>query len=129
MAGSSHLFLPLPEGRGQRRDPKGAARKDTTQQQQQQRAFRYDREFDFESANARFDKDNLEEEFKHKLKMVDGVRKAGDPEECEEGELEQDEGGEVDVEEVEPQSEVTYDKSKSFFDNITCDGNKTRGNV
>lgn len=85
-------------------------------------------EFDFESANARFDKENLEEEFKHKVKIVDGGGKAVDPEECEEGELEQDEGGEEDGEEMEPHSEVTYDKSKSFFDNITCDGNKTGGN-
>ena len=118
------------EGRGGHRrenHQRGPPRKDT--QQQQQRVFRYDREFDFESANARFDKENLEEEFKHKAKIVDGVRKAGDEqEECEDGELELDDEGEDDGEEVEQQSEVVYDKKKSFFDNISCDTNKTGGN-
>lgn len=93
---------------------KGSSKKDS------QRTFSYDREFDFETANARFDKENLEEEFKHKARIADGGRKAGDLEEEEEEEVEDDEEGEV-------QSEAVYDKTKSFFDNMSCDG-KNGGN-
>ena len=141
MAGLTPLPFPSPppppiEGRGghkRENHPRGPPRKDAQQQQQQQqqqqRVFRYDREFDFESANARFDKENLEEEFKHKAKIADDGRKGDEPEACEEGELEQDGEEEEDAEETDQQSEVLYDKKKSFFDSMSCDTNKTGGNL
>ena len=39
--------------------------------------YRFDSEFDFESANAHFNKEDLEEEFKLKLKVDDGRSKEG----------------------------------------------------
>ena len=93
-------------------------------------SLKYDSEFDFETANARFRKDALEEEFKQKLRVDGSSRKTSESngdgieglpddddvvvieEELEEGEFE------------EPvESEEYYDKTKSFFDNISCEAN------
>ncbi|XP_076470907.1 protein LSM14 homolog B-like isoform X2 [Babylonia areolata] len=79
--------------------------------------LKFEGEFDFESSNAQFDKEEIEKELKQKLtiggvpgdKQLNGEKEA-DPEEAEE-----------EVEEEEEEPEVYYDKSKSFFDNISCD--------
>ena len=84
--------------------------------------FKYDSDFDFESANARFKKENLEQEFE-KLRLDSGssrkasVETLGEEEAGSDDEVVIVEEGEV-VEEV----EECYDKSKSFFDNISCEG-------
>ena len=83
--------------------------------------YRYDSEFDFESANARFKKEDLEEEFKQKLKVEDKRGDNGSAEgpldaELEEFEQEGEEGG----------GDEFYDKSKSFFDSISCDAVKSQ---
>ena len=136
-------------------------RKGTTSSAEQQK-FRYDSDFDFESANARFDKEELlAQEFKQKVKVEDG-RKAsqGDEEgageerkvevEGEEegereggggggGEGEGERGGEGEKERKEgeegllvngggDQETEYYDKSKSFFDNISCEANTSGSN-
>ena len=82
--------------------------------------YRYDSEFDFESANARFNKDDLEEEFKQKLKVVEG-------EEVSNGNGTAEGLDEVGVEEIPADGGSEgefYDKSKSFFDSISCESNK-----
>lgn len=88
--------------------------------------FKYDSEFDFETANARFKKDSLEKEFKEKLRLDSSSRKTS--ESYEEGEGEGDEGSLSEEEVViledggDVEEEDFYDKSKSFFDNISCEG-------
>ncbi len=87
--------------------------------------YRYDREFDFESANARFNKDDLEQEFKQKLRVEDSENKsryADSPLVVDVDELEQN--GEEEREEAGGEDSEFYDKSKSFFDNIS---HETRG--
>ena len=86
--------------------------------------YRYDSEFDFESANARFNKDDLEEEFKQKLKVVEGEEKVSNGNGTAEG------MDEVGVEEIPADGGSEgefYDKSKSFFDSISCESNKQSG--
>ena len=88
--------------------------------------YRYDSEFDFESANARFNKDNLEEEFKQKLKVdksAEGEEKVSNGSEAAEG------PDEVSVEEIPADGGNEgefYDKSKSFFDSISCESKPSR---
>ena len=85
--------------------------------------YRYENDFDFESANAQFNKEVLEAEFK-RLRVSkgkgheDGSGITDEPQEADEEENEETEDGEL-VEEVEP--EEFYDKSKSFFDSISCE--------
>lgn len=73
------------------------------------KSLKFEGEFDFESANARFNKEGLEEEFKEKLK-VDG-KDVVTPEE----EIEEIEEGELAAYVASP----TYDKTSSFFDSIS----------
>ncbi|XP_067928291.1 protein LSM14 homolog car-1-like isoform X2 [Watersipora subatra] len=68
--------------------------------------LRFDSEFDFESSNQQFNKDDIERELKEKLTI------SSSPEVNGEG----GKGGESDDEEPE-----YYNKSKSFFDNISCE--------
>lgn len=86
--------------------------------------YRYDSDFDFESANARFNKEDLEEEFKQKLKLDDRKEDRKFPEN---GSL--DSPPEVDVDSIEQFEEggeqEYYDKGKSFFDNISCETNNS----
>ena len=84
----------------------------------------YDSEFDFESANARFKKETLEKEFKEKLRLDSASRKSsesyGEGEEAYPGSDEEDEEEVVVVEDKGVEDEVEYyDKTKSFFDNIS----------
>ncbi|XP_001641380.2 protein LSM14 homolog B [Nematostella vectensis] len=66
----------------------------------------FEGEYDFESANAKFKKEEIEEELQKKLRITDEV--------------------EVEGEEVSPQSPTQpqyYNKSTSFFDSISCEAN------
>lgn len=97
---------------------------------QQEPTYRYENDFDFESANAQFNKEMLEEEFKKKLRVTKGkVLEDGsggdEPQEVEEEENEEMEDGGP-VEETEPGE--YYDKSKSFFDSISCETPAGTGN-
>lgn len=98
-----------------------------------QPTYRYDSEFDFESANARFNKDNLEEEFKLKVRVEDGGVVEGERRVSENSppetlpQPEEEEGRENDMLENGSREGEFYDKSKSFFDNISCELN-TAGN-
>ncbi|CAG5132757.1 unnamed protein product, partial [Candidula unifasciata] len=76
--------------------------------------LKFDTEFDFETSNAQFAKDAVELELKNLSlndKSVNGDRGEEEPD------VEDDELGEVDEDEP-----VFYDKTKSFFDNISCEG-------
>ena len=123
-------------GRGSRRNsragPRGATRGGGPSNHQEP-TYRYENDFDFESANAQFNKQVLEEEFK-RLRVSGKARDGGTTgsvsddmvggEEVEE-EIEEIEEGEI-VEEPDP--EQFYDKSKSFFDNISCENSGSGGN-
>uniref|UniRef100_A0A3B3Z6Q4 Uncharacterized protein n=1 Tax=Periophthalmus magnuspinnatus TaxID=409849 RepID=A0A3B3Z6Q4_9GOBI len=92
---------------------------------------KFEKDFDFESANAQFNKEEIDREFQSKLKLKD--EKSDKPgEKAVNGEEKAEPG-------AEPQSETAaeddrdplgpncyYDKSKSFFDNISCDDSRER---
>ena len=124
------------QGRGGR--SRGPPRGGRQQAQRGGPTFRYDSEFDFESANARFNKEVLEEEFKQKLNMdevssthsrrtSDGM--GGAESTTSDDVIVEDVAGGVDnVEDGGPGTEADYyDKSKSFFDNISCEGSTPGG--
>ncbi|KAK6185554.1 hypothetical protein SNE40_007761 [Patella caerulea] len=76
--------------------------------------LKFESEFDFETSNAQFDKEKIEEELKQKLtisdKPVNGEKEEGEePSEQLQPPPEEDD------------DEIYYDKNKSFFDNISCE--------
>ncbi|XP_036814403.1 LSM14A mRNA processing body assembly factor a isoform X2 [Oncorhynchus mykiss] len=89
--------------------------------------MKFEKDFDFESANAQFNKEEIDREFHSKLKLkdekpekaaVNGEDKGDSGVETLNSEGNADEGGEA----LTPN--VYYDKSKSFFDNISCDDSR-----
>lgn len=75
--------------------------------------LKFDGEFDFESANAQFDKENIEKELKEKLSLGDkdhGISNGDKDGSADENDDEED-----------GDHHLFYDKSKSFFDNISCE--------
>uniref|UniRef100_A0A3P9CZV4 LSM14A mRNA processing body assembly factor a n=1 Tax=Maylandia zebra TaxID=106582 RepID=A0A3P9CZV4_9CICH len=87
--------------------------------------MKFEKDFDFESANAQFNKEELEREFQSKLKLRD--------EKALNGEDKGDSGVETQNSESNADDECDplgpncyYDKSKSFFDNISCDDTRER---
>ncbi|BFZ12629.1 hypothetical protein BsWGS_15666 [Bradybaena similaris] len=75
--------------------------------------LKFDTDFDFETSNAQFDKEDIEKELKNLSlsdKSVNGDKGEEEPEiEEEEGEEEGEDGP------------IFYDQKKSFFDNISCE--------
>src|SRR2546423_1039269 len=69
-------------------------------------------DFDFESSNAKFNKDELVKEV---------VKKIQPNHDGKEEEAIEAHGTEDDEEEEDSNSESFYDRSKSFFDNISCE--------
>ncbi|XP_016351528.1 protein LSM14 homolog A-like isoform X3 [Sinocyclocheilus anshuiensis] len=84
--------------------------------------MKFEKDFDFESANAQFNKDEIDKEFQSKLKLKDEK-----PEKALNGEDKGDSGvdtqnSEGNADEEDPLGpNCYYDRSKSFFDNISCD--------
>ncbi|KAK7122034.1 hypothetical protein R3I93_022974 [Phoxinus phoxinus] len=84
--------------------------------------MKFEKDFDFESANAQFNKDEIDKEFQSKLKLKDEK-----PEKALNGEEKADSGVDTQNSEGNAEEEVPlgsncyYDKTKSFFDNISCD--------
>lgn len=74
--------------------------------------LKFEGEFDFETANAQFDKEKIEKELK-KLTITDG--ESAETNNVVNGNKEEA------AEEEEEDDEIFYDKSKSFFDNISCE--------
>ncbi|CAL1604342.1 unnamed protein product [Knipowitschia caucasica] len=102
-------------GRGNRSRGRVNLRRDGT--------IKFEEDFDFETSNAQFHKEDIEKEFQNKLKLKDD--KADKPlngEESAETEPVVNEGAAV-----EEAASTYYDKSKSFFDNLSCDGSRKTG--
>ncbi|KAG7274932.1 hypothetical protein CRUP_002342 [Coryphaenoides rupestris] len=87
---------------------------------------KFEEDFDFETANAQFNKDEIDKELQSKLKLKDEKpEKALNGEE--KAEAEQQPAAEATGEEEEPGSaSCYYDKTKSFFDNLSCDDLRDR---
>uniref|UniRef100_A0A4W4E6X7 DFDF domain-containing protein n=1 Tax=Electrophorus electricus TaxID=8005 RepID=A0A4W4E6X7_ELEEL len=89
--------------------------------------MKFEKDFDFESANAQFNKEEIDREFQNKLKLKDEK-----PEKALNGEDKGDSGVETQNSEGNADDEdplgpnCYYDKSKSFFDNISCDDTRER---
>uniref|UniRef100_A0A3Q2EEE2 LSM14A mRNA processing body assembly factor a n=1 Tax=Cyprinodon variegatus TaxID=28743 RepID=A0A3Q2EEE2_CYPVA len=91
--------------------------------------MKFEKDFDFESANAQFNKEEIEREFQSKLKLKDEKT-----EKALNGEDKGDSGVETQNSEGNHEDEgdplgpnCYYDKSKSFFDNISCDDTRKAG--
>ncbi|XP_056454595.1 protein LSM14 homolog A-like isoform X1 [Gadus chalcogrammus] len=87
---------------------------------------KFEKDFDFESANAQFNKEEIDREFQSKLKLKDD--KVVKTEKAVNGEEKPDSGLEPQTTEGPAEEEgdplgpnCYYDKTKSFFDNISCD--------
>ncbi|XP_035314733.1 protein LSM14 homolog A isoform X2 [Cricetulus griseus] len=92
--------------------------------------MKFEKDFDFESANAQFNKEEIDREFHNKLKLKeDKLEKQEKPVN---GEDKGDSGvdtqnSEGNADEEDPLGpNCYYDKTKSFFDNISCEGNRER---
>ncbi|KAM6950253.1 protein LSM14 homolog A-like isoform 1-T1 [Lycodopsis pacificus] len=82
-------------------------------------AMTFEEDFDFETANAQFNKDEIDKELQNKLKLKDDkTEKAVNGEEPAESEHPANEGAN---EEEEAANSTYYDKTKSFFDNLSAD--------
>lgn len=82
-------------------------------------AVTFEEDFDFETANAQFNKDEIDKELQNKLKLKDDkTEKPLNGEEAAESELPANEGTN---EEEDAAINTYYDKSKSFFDNLSAD--------
>ncbi|XP_012710534.2 LSM14A mRNA processing body assembly factor b [Fundulus heteroclitus] len=99
-------------GRGNRSRGRVNMRKDGT--------MKFDEDFDFETANAQFHKDEIDKEFQNKLKLKDDKPdKALNGEETADSEHPANEGA---AEEEEAAINTCYyDKTKSFFDNLSSE--------
>ncbi|XP_056273432.1 LSM14A mRNA processing body assembly factor a [Pseudoliparis swirei] len=82
--------------------------------------MKFEKDFDFESANAQFNKEDIDREFQSKLKLKDEKTLNGE-EPAESGPDPPASEGPAPEEADGPSPTVYYDKSKSFFDNISCD--------
>ncbi|XP_065064681.1 protein LSM14 homolog B-like [Rhopilema esculentum] len=87
---------------------------------------RFDKDFDFERANAKFNKEEVEKELLSALKKKASLKDDDDvivEKDCQDDSHDEFADGEMNGE------DVYYDKSKSFFDQISCDagGPKSEG--
>ncbi|XP_006025988.1 protein LSM14 homolog B isoform X3 [Alligator sinensis] len=80
--------------------------------------IKFEGDFDFESANAQFNREELDKEFKKKLNFKDDKADTGE-EKVDPGVATQNNDGNADEELLGPN--CYYDKSKSFFDNISSE--------
>uniref|UniRef100_A0A8C6S1F1 LSM14A mRNA processing body assembly factor b n=1 Tax=Neogobius melanostomus TaxID=47308 RepID=A0A8C6S1F1_9GOBI len=85
--------------------------------------MKFEEDFDFESANAQFHKDDIDKELQNKLKLKDD-KAVLNGEECADSEHAPNEGA---AEEETVINTCYYDKSKSFFDNLSSDGLRKTG--
>lgn len=82
--------------------------------------MKFEEDFDFETANAQFHKDEIDKELQNKLKLKDDkTEKALNGDETTDSEHPANEGTNEEEEAV--INTCYYDKSKSFFDNLSCD--------
>ncbi|CAK8688025.1 protein LSM14 homolog B-B-like isoform X1 [Clavelina lepadiformis] len=94
--------------------------------------LRFDGDFDFEGSNAQFNKEDIAKELMEKLKITSNVAKEenkvkdGTTEEKVDSGLDSGHSNET-AEDSDGEDSTYYDKSKSFFDSITCETNNPRG--
>ncbi|XP_070575727.1 protein LSM14 homolog A-like [Ptychodera flava] len=94
---------------GGKRGGRGRSNNRTGQIKSRSDPIKFEQDFDFESSNAKFNKEAIEDEFQQKLKISDKVVNGEDNTATTE-------------ETQEDEEEVTYyDKTKSFFDMISCE--------
>ncbi|OWF50861.1 protein LSM14 homolog B-A-like isoform X2 [Mizuhopecten yessoensis] len=106
-----------PRGGGGSRPPRGGGRPQSGRPTES--PLKFEGEFDFESSNAQFDKEEIERELKQKLTISDKVPTTNGEKE---GSIEN--GGDNSSTNNPPEEEeddLFYDKAKSFFDNISCE--------
>ncbi|XP_035484914.2 LSM14A mRNA processing body assembly factor b isoform X1 [Scophthalmus maximus] len=112
--------LPLRRGRGRGNRSRGKVnlRRDGT--------MKFDEDFDFETANAQFHKDEIDKELQNKLKLKDDK-----PEKPLNGEETADSEHPVNEAATEEEEAVNnpcyYDKTKSFFDNLSSNAESKSG--
>ncbi|GLD58169.1 protein LSM14 homolog A-like isoform X1 [Lates japonicus] len=105
-------------GRGNRSRGRVNVRRDGT--------MKFEEDFDFETANAQFHKDEIDKELQNKLRLKDDkTEKALNGEETADSEHPATEGTTEEEEAV--INTCYYDKSKSFFDNLSCDDSSKAG--
>ncbi|XP_054247769.1 protein LSM14 homolog B [Indicator indicator] len=80
--------------------------------------IKFEGDFDFESANAQFNREELDKEFKKKLNFKDDKAETGE-EKGDPGVATQNKDGNAEEDLLGPN--CYYDKSKSFFDNISSE--------
>ncbi|XP_051489257.1 protein LSM14 homolog B isoform X3 [Apus apus] len=80
--------------------------------------IKFEGDFDFESANAQFNREELDKEFKKKLNFKDDKAETGE-EKGDPGVASQNNDGNAEEDLLGPN--CYYDKSKSFFDNISSE--------
>lgn len=81
--------------------------------------IKFDGDFDFESANAQFNREELDKEFKDKLNFRDDKPEKEGDEKGDSGVETQNSDGNPEEEHLGPN--IYYDRSKSFFDNISSE--------
>ncbi|XP_077316400.1 protein LSM14 homolog B isoform X2 [Lithobates pipiens] len=81
--------------------------------------IKFDGDFDFESANAQFNREELDKEFKDKLNFKDDKPEKEGDEKGDSGVETQNSDGNPEEESLGPN--IYYDRSKSFFDNISSE--------
>lgn len=85
--------------------------------------LKFDSDFDFETSNAKFDKEEIEKELKKKLTISDSPKavNVNVNGEAKEAPGSGDEAAPPPPEPEFPDAEPFYDRAKSFFDNISCE--------
>ncbi|CAK6958808.1 LSM14A mRNA processing body assembly factor b isoform X3 [Scomber scombrus] len=108
-------FIRRGRGRGNRSRGRVNLRRDGT--------MKFEEDFDFETANAQFHKDEIDKELQTKLKLKDDkTEKAVNGEETTDAEHPATDGTTEEEEAV--INTCYYDKTKSFFDNLSCNDSK-----
>ncbi|XP_053309663.1 protein LSM14 homolog B isoform X2 [Spea bombifrons] len=108
-----------PRRRSGNRRTRNRSRGQTRPTTVKENAIKFEGDFDFETANAQFNREELDKEFKDKLNFKDDK-----PEK--EGEEKGDSGVETQNSDGNPEEDplgpnIYYDRSKSFFDNISSE--------
>lgn len=109
-------------GRGRNTERRNSYRRYREGMPYTNKTLKFEADFDFSAANAKFNKDDLEQEFNKKLGKLCLSESSNDPESDQiiddappiEGEVIKRDEGEEDEEQC-------YDKEKSFFDSISCE--------
>lgn len=136
--------MPAPVHGGMQRGGRGQGRNSGSRNSKD--VLKFDGDYDFEEANAKFEKDKIVDELSQKLKITDDEKPGAEPavnhvngdadspnskeiandsneaEAVVEGDLENDDlqdGSDINGEDED--EEAYYNKTKSFFDNISCE--------